>query len=99
MSPQEMPAEVVVESRGEARDGNAGGVRAEDGARPAQRLYFFVQAALDLGVFRHGLDDPLAVLDPAQMVFEVSDRDHAGGFRSEERRVGKECRSRWSPYH
>src|SRR2546430_16839088 len=28
-------------------------------------------------------------------------RRHAGGFsrRSEERRVGKECRSRWSPYH
>src|SRR3712207_7784655 len=23
----------------------------------------------------------------------------AQGFRSEERRVGKECRSRWSPYH
>ena len=23
----------------------------------------------------------------------------APGFRSEERRVGKECRSRWSPYH
>ena len=23
----------------------------------------------------------------------------AGGHRSEERRVGKECRSRWSPYH
>ena len=22
-----------------------------------------------------------------------------GYFRSEERRVGKECRSRWSPYH
>ena len=22
-----------------------------------------------------------------------------GGERSEERRVGKECRSRWSPYH
>ena len=22
-----------------------------------------------------------------------------GFFRSEERRVGKECRSRWSPYH
>ena len=25
--------------------------------------------------------------------------DDAGGGRSEERRVGKECRSRWSPYH
>ena len=24
---------------------------------------------------------------------------HIGRFRSEERRVGKECRSRWSPYH
>ena len=23
----------------------------------------------------------------------------AFGMRSEERRVGKECRSRWSPYH
>ena len=23
----------------------------------------------------------------------------AGVMRSEERRVGKECRSRWSPYH
>src|SRR2546421_10719051 len=27
--------------------------------------------------------------------------DHPGlvAYRSEERRVGKECRSRWSPYH
>ena len=25
--------------------------------------------------------------------------DHSALTRSEERRVGKECRSRWSPYH
>ena len=25
--------------------------------------------------------------------------DHLLDARSEERRVGKECRSRWSPYH
>ena len=25
--------------------------------------------------------------------------DLSGEWRSEERRVGKECRSRWSPYH
>ena len=25
--------------------------------------------------------------------------DEQGAVRSEERRVGKECRSRWSPYH
>src|SRR3712207_9171304 len=33
---------------------------------------------------------------------EVSPRGRAGRYqltRSEERRVGKECRSRWSPYH
>ena len=32
----------------------------------------------------------------------VSDAGHRAlfaGARSEERRVGKECRSRWSPYH
>src|SRR2546430_283752 len=27
------------------------------------------------------------------------DKGRVGAFRSEERRVGKECRSRWSPYH
>ena len=37
----------------------------------------------------------------AQMVKEVASKtnDTAGDGRSEERRVGKECRSRWSPYH
>ena len=26
-------------------------------------------------------------------------KEHLKEVRSEERRVGKECRSRWSPYH
>ena len=30
-------------------------------------------------------------------VFEIERSEF--GQRSEERRVGKECRSRWSPYH
>src|SRR2546426_2332222 len=38
--------------------------------------------------------DPRPWRDPR---LELHDT-HAGG-RSEERRVGKECRSRWSPYH
>ena len=29
----------------------------------------------------------------------ASPDDYAVNERSEERRVGKECRSRWSPYH
>src|SRR6266498_6119041 len=45
--------------------------------------------------------EPLADLydavHPADQVDE--DRDQAAPSRSEERRVGKECRSRWSPYH
>src|SRR2546421_12475693 len=41
-----------------------------------------------------GEDDSLAVI----ATFADERGDGAGG-RSEERRVGKECRSRWSPYH
>src|SRR2546430_11152518 len=32
-------------------------------------------------------------------VFSVEGDQRVVGDRSEERRVGKECRSRWSPYH
>ena len=42
----------------------------------------------------HELDKP--IIEAAKMEFLEN------GFqssRSEERRVGKECRSRWSPYH
>ena len=31
--------------------------------------------------------------------FGVDELNRAALIRSEERRVGKECRSRWSPYH
>src|SRR2546430_2683584 len=37
------------------------------------------------------------VLHRRSIVFLLTDFLHS--FRSEERRVGKECRSRWSPYH
>ena len=39
-----------------------------------------------------------AVLWVAYMLFDQAQPAHTPG-RSEERRVGKECRSRWSPYH
>src|SRR2546421_7737483 len=37
--------------------------------------------------------------DPAVSRAESHVRPSCRSFRSEERRVGKECRSRWSPYH
>src|SRR3712207_9533026 len=52
------------------------------------------------------LDGPLPVLALRGVLptFEVLEGslvrgDESGPRRSEERRVGKECRSRWSPYH
>ena len=39
-------------------------------------------------------EDKLRIIDE----FKRSEGD-TGLTRSEERRVGKECRSRWSPYH
>ena len=35
----------------------------------------------------------------ARRIAYVPQDIHFGALRSEERRVGKECRSRWSPYH
>ena len=38
-------------------------------------------------------------LDPMMKFVPKHLQDAAFKERSEERRVGKECRSRWSPYH
>src|SRR2546425_9139182 len=46
---------------------------------------------------RPGLgEDPACRLEPASQALA---HDGAEDLRSEERRVGKECRSRWAPYH
>src|SRR5256884_7542257 len=47
---------------------------------------------------RAGCRVHLPVLVPGALVF-FADPHAAISDRSEERRVGKECRSRWSPYH
>ena len=39
------------------------------------------------------------VRDAVDRALELLDKGEARVARSEERRVGKECRSRWSPYH
>ena len=40
----------------------------------------------------------MEVSEEVAEMFKEFDRKEAA-YRSEERRVGKECRSRWSPYH
>ena len=46
---------------------------------------------------KEGLFD--AVVAAGFEEYVAGERDFAPSGRSEERRVGKECRSRWSPYH
>src|SRR3712207_1527478 len=42
----------------------------------------------------------MVVIDPHDYGFRnIGSTAYEVGVRSEERRVGKECRSRWSPYH
>src|ERR1017187_10955626 len=41
----------------------------------------------------------LAQLNPGETVLDLGSGGGIDVLRSEERRVGKECRSRWSPYH
>ena len=43
-------------------------------------------------------DMPTVLADFYQQDY-ITSVDEEGVERSEERRVGKECRSRWSPYH
>src|SRR2546430_17502262 len=52
--------------------------------------------------YRHFCESMYAVKALALRSGRLADVGSGGGFpglRSEERRVGKECRSRWSPYH
>ena len=58
---------------------------------------FFAGMGAGLGTGFAGMS-AAAVISPMLITFLHMDPYMAVG-RSEERRVGKECRSRWSPYH
>ena len=45
------------------------------------------------------LEDMIAAANETGKLFTVHQNRRWDADRSEERRVGKECRSRWSPYH
>src|SRR5258708_22429523 len=59
-------------------------------------------AGVDLGPFLRRMYTSIKDKAMASMPKSVAEGDQGVvkiRFRSEERRVGKECRSRWSPYH
>ena len=69
-------------------------------AKPVQQTVYFHQDTLRLVV---GQEDSLraTAVPDAPILWEAPAAIPviASLCRSEERRVGKECRSRWSPYH
>jgi len=69
-----------------------------DGRALAERIRTEVaEEARSLGGV--GLATVLVGDDPASDIYIRRKHEAAEAARSEERRVGKECRSRWSPYH
>src|SRR3989449_6435723 len=78
----------------------------------AQEALPYVEAALKidstsneiyrvLGRVKGELGDSTGAIEALKRAIVLDDRDarSMNNLRSEERRVGKECRSRWSPYH
>src|SRR2546425_13202046 len=93
----ELAETAVRQDGGEGDDGCGGPWRAHGKSCPRQRA---VQRVEGLPV--PGVDEqPLTVLGECGRIARVRRRIHGRRrhARSEERRVGKECRSRWSPYH
>src|SRR2546425_12930938 len=65
--------------------------------RGARGMFEHHSAAEDAGPDEsHEAHDAQRSRDHLLLRWQAETPDH---FRSEERRVGKECRSRWSPYH
>src|SRR5256885_5971615 len=69
----------------------------EAGKRYGVDIRFLIEC--DTGYGRNGVQSPQAALDLARETMRMPNMQFEGLMRSEERRVGKECRSRWSPDH
>src|SRR5262249_11403121 len=80
----------------------AGVLDGDDARRIEQTLTDILQAGRADAAFVDGPDEDVHSFVERVLVERLGDagrRLHTGRSRSEERRVGKECRARWSRYH
>ena len=54
---------------------------------------------IDMILFSKDLSSTYSMMKLEKIIVPRKERIKPADIRSEERRVGKECRSRWSPYH
>jgi len=80
----------------EAEDGESG-LRVAEEHQGA--IHVLLTDVVMPGINGKQLGDQLTALRPDIKTIFMSGRAAEVISRSEERRVGKECRSRWSPYH
>ena len=62
-------------------------------------LYREGMGYVDYALRRGNSKDPWGPPQAFEEIYPYPNKDPQNQPRSEERRVGKECRSRWSPYH
>ena len=82
---QKVAAQFFVEAGGDAGQGNAAGIGGKNGLGPAHRGNALDQAALNVQIFGHGLNNPVAVAQTVEVVLEVARSDQLGGRLGEER--------------
>ena len=69
-----------------------------------KKIISTTNAPAAIGPYSQAIDCGTFVVTSGQVPFDPATGEFVPGgiteqTRSEERRVGKECRSRWSPYH
>jgi hypothetical protein len=77
MSAKPMPPKILSEALGDGMYRQSAGIGGNNGSWPAHRLYLAQQSPLQIHIFHHGLDDPIALHQQAEMILEVAGGDQA----------------------
>src|SRR5256885_11404745 len=94
-----LAAQAALRAKGQAGAQRAVGLASQAAQLIAAGMQMFAVDAHQRMLARVAEDVCVALVAADDDALANEDDADAGIVRSEERRVGKECRSRWSPYH